>query len=165
MTANTMADTYSRLEAAAELIRSISSIRPRIGVVLGSGLGALSESVEIESRIPYGDIPHMPISTAPGHAGTLLLGRLEEQEVALLSGRAHLYEGYEVGQAVFGVRLLRHLGADILIVTNAAGGVNLSFTPGLLMLITDHINLTGRNPLVGPADARLGLRFPDMSEA
>jgi purine-nucleoside phosphorylase len=154
-----------RLETAAQAVSRLTSIKPRIAIVLGSGLGTLAESAQLETRITYSDIPYMPVSTAPGHAGTLSLGTLEGHPVALLSGRAHLYEGYGPEQVVFAVRLMRRLGAEALIVTNAAGGVNLDFYPGLLMVISDHINLTGRNPLVGPADSRIGLRFPDMSEA
>jgi purine-nucleoside phosphorylase len=158
-------DTFTRLDAAADAVSRLSDVRPRIAIVLGSGLGTLAESARLETRIPYRDIPFMPVSTAPGHAGALLLGELERCPVALLSGRAHMYEGYAPEQVVFAVRLMRQLGAETLIVTNAAGGVNEAFRPGQLMLISDHINLTGRNPLVGPADPRLGVRFPDMSEA
>jgi purine-nucleoside phosphorylase len=158
-------DTFAQLEAAAAAVSRLSDVRPRVAVVLGSGLGTLAESAQLQTRIPYTDIPFMPVSTAPGHAGALLLGELEACPVALLSGRAHLYEGYSPGQAVFATRLVRWLGAETLIVTNAAGGVNTSFHPGQLMLISDHINLTGQNPLVGPLDTRLGVRFPDMSEA
>jgi purine-nucleoside phosphorylase len=163
--ADRASDPYTRLGIAAQAVSRLTSIKPRIAIVLGSGLGTLAESAQLETRITYSDIPHMPVSTAPGHAGTLSLGTLEGRPVALLSGRAHLYEGYGPEQVVFAVRLMRRLGAEALIVTNAAGGVNLDFYPGLLMLISDHINLTARNPLVGPADSRIGLRFPDMSEA
>jgi purine-nucleoside phosphorylase len=154
-----------RLQAAADAVRERSATVPKIAIVLGSGLGGLAEAADVELVIPYADIPHFPASTAPGHAGRLLLGRLESRPVALLSGRAHLYEGYSPEEAVFAVRLMRYLGAEALIVTNAAGGINPAFHPGTLMLICDHINLTGQNPLVGFNDPDLGLRFPDMSEA
>jgi purine-nucleoside phosphorylase len=158
-------DAFSRLESAARVVSEISGLRPRIAIVLGSGLGTLADSAQVDTRIAYRDIPFMPVSTAPGHAGTLLLGSLDGCPVAMLSGRAHLYEGYRVDQVVFAVRLMRRLGAETLIVTNAAGGVNTDFHPGQLMLISDHINLSGQNPLVGPPDPRLGVRFPDMSNA
>jgi purine-nucleoside phosphorylase len=155
---------YSRLDEAARAVAARAVARPRIAVVLGSGLGALAEDLAEPVVIPYSEIPHFPGSTAPGHAGKLLLGRLDGQDVIMLSGRAHLYEGHMAEHAVFAVRLARILGAETLIVTNAAGAVNLSFSPGQLMLISDHINLTGQNPLIGPNDDRLGVRFPDMSE-
>lgn len=159
------ADVAARVEAAARAVRACTALRPRVAIVLGSGLGALTDELQGATLVPYAEIPHFPRSTAPGHSGTMALGRLAEQEVVLLSGRAHLYEGYSPDEAVFGVRVAHRLGAEMLIVTNAAGAVNLAFAPGLLMLISDHINLTGRNPLVGPNDPRLGVRFPDMSEA
>lgn len=140
-------------------------LRPSIAIVLGSGLGAMAAEATDATIIPYADIPHFPRSTAPGHAGTLAVGRLEGVPVAMLSGRAHLYEGYSASEVVFNVRLMRRIGAEALIITNAAGGVNRQFQSGTLMLITDHINLTGENPLVGPNEARLGTRFPDMTEA
>jgi|SRR5579872_2147874 len=155
----------SRLTEAAAAIQRRTDLVPRIAIVLGSGLGGLAEDADIDLVIPYAEIPGFPASTAPGHAGRLLIGSLEGQPVALLSGRAHLYEGYTPQDAVFAARLMCRLGAEALIVTNAAGGVNTSFHPGDLMLITDHINLTGRNPLVGPNDPALGVRFPDLSEA
>lgn len=158
-------DAYSRLTAAAESVRGHSDLVPRLAIILGSGLGALADEARDAVTIPYIDIPHVPRSTAPGHAGRLVLGTLEGLPVALLAGRVHLYEGYTPEQVVFNVRLMRFLGAQALLLTNAAGAVNPDFEPGTLMLITDQINLTGRNPLVGPNDARLGTRFPDMTEA
>jgi purine-nucleoside phosphorylase len=157
--------TLEKLEAAAEDVRRRSSIKPRLAIVLGSGLGAMAGDLGNADVVEYSDIPHFPRSTAPGHAGRLFLGSLGGEAVIMLSGRAHLYEGYAPEEAVFAVRLSRMLGAEALIVTNAAGAVNQAFTPGLLMLIADHINLTGHNPLVGANDPRLGVRFPDMSEA
>src|SRR5947208_2187842 len=145
-------DTAQRLDEAARYIQERASFRPDIALVLGSGLGGLADVLNAEAVLPYEEIPHFPQSTAPGHAGKLLLGHLEGRAVAMMSGRTHLYERYEPHEAVFGVRLMRKLGARMLIVTNAAGGVNLDFRPGMLMLISDHINLTGQNPLVGPND-------------
>lgn len=156
---------WDLLQEAVASVRARTSVRPRIAIVLGSGLGALAERVEDAFAVPYSEIPHFPRSTAPGHAGKLVIGGLEGQPVVAFAGRAHLYEGYSASDVVFGVRLARQLGAEALIVTNAAGGVRASFTPGTLMLISDHINLTGANPLTGPNDSRLGRRFPDMSEA
>lgn len=158
-------DTYRRLADAVEVLRERAALQPRLAVVLGSGLSALAGEVTDGVEIPYGEIPHFPVSTAPGHFGKLILGRLEGLPAAVLSGRAHLYEGYEPEQVVFPVRTMRLLGAEALIITNAAGGVNPDFHSGALMLISDHINFTGHNPLVGPNDSRLGLRFPDMSQA
>lgn len=150
---------------AARFIEARTSIRPRVLVVLGSGLGPIADAVEDVVALPYFEIPNFPVPTAPGHAGMLLLGRLSGQEVAVMVGRAHLYEGYTPEQIVLPLRALRLLGADYLLITNAAGGVNPEFHPGTLMLIRDHINLTGTNPLIGPNDDRLGPRFPDMTEA
>jgi purine-nucleoside phosphorylase len=132
--------------------------------VLGSGLGALADELSHATRIPYRHIPHFPRSTAPSHAGLLALGALEGQPVAVMAGRVHLYEGYSARQVAFPIRVMRDLGAEILIITNAAGGVNAHFHPGSLMLISDHINLTGQSPLVGVNDPGLGVRFPDMTD-
>lgn len=159
-----MPSEYDRVQEAAEVIRTRLRETPRLALVLGSGLGALAESVEQAVSVAYRDIPHLPVSTAPGHAGQLVAGRLADQPVVVLSGRVHLYEGYSAEQVVFPLRVMHALGAQALVLTNAAGGVNTAFHPGTLMLITDHINLTGRNPLVGPHDAHFGPRFPDMSE-
>jgi len=153
------------LEAAAVVVRAAMRGETQVGLILGSGLGPLGDEVETDAVLPYGDIPNIPASTAESHAGKLLVGRLEGREVLVLSGRAHLYEGYEPEDVVFGVRLLARLGVDALIVTNAAGAINPEFSPGDPMLVTDHINLTGRNPIVGQADARIGPRFVDMSQA
>jgi purine-nucleoside phosphorylase len=158
-------DIHKQLEETVEPIRHKTNVRPRIALILGSGFGPLADEIGNSNTFSYEELPHFPLSTAPGHAGKLVVGELEGQAVAAMSGRAHLYEGYSPWQVVYPVRLMRHLGAEILIVTNAAGGVNLSFQPGNLMLISDHINLTGLNPLVGPNDRRLGVRFPDMSQA
>jgi purine-nucleoside phosphorylase len=136
-----------------------------VGVVLGSGLGDFATQVEGAVRIGYGDIPTMPTPHVAGHAGELVLGEVSSVPVACLSGRAHLYEGHTPVDATFGVRLLAELGCRAVLVTNAAGGIRPSFVPGTLMVISDHLNLTGRNPLVGLNDERLGPRFPDLSVA
>jgi purine-nucleoside phosphorylase len=136
-----------------------------VGVVLGSGLGAFAAELDGRVEIPYDEIPGWPISTAVGHAGKLVLGTLGGTPVAVLSGRAHLYEGYTMAQLTFGVRVLGGLGVRSMVFTNAAGGINLAYKQGALVLISDHINLQGMNPLLGPNDDSLGPRFPDMSEA
>ena len=136
-----------------------------MALVLGSGLGVFASALEDRTIIPYNQIPHWPQSTAIGHAGELIFGRLGTLELICLSGRAHLYEGYTPQQVVFGVRVMRKIGVESMIFTNAAGGINLALEQGTLVLISDHINLQGVNPLVGPNDDSLGPRFPDMSEA
>jgi purine-nucleoside phosphorylase len=150
---------------AADYIESRITVEPRIAVVLGSGLGAFAESLENPSVISYGDIPGWPRSTAVGHAGKFVAGLVDGIPVAALAGRVHLYEGYTAQQVVIPIRALSLLGVESVILTNAAGGVNQGFGPGKLALISDHINLTGQNPLTGPNDESLGPRFPDMSEA
>ena len=139
--------------------------KPQIGVVLGSGLGAFAEELTAAESVPYGEIPGWPQSTAVGHAGKLVFGRIGDAEVVVMAGRAHFYEGYSPAQVTFGVRQLAKLGVKTIIFTNAAGGINLSYGQGALVLISDHINLQGFNPLVGPNDDKLGPRFPDMSDA
>ncbi|MEB3102756.1 purine-nucleoside phosphorylase [Paenibacillaceae bacterium T2] len=138
---------------------------PAVGLILGSGLGDLADQVEYPLFIHYGDIPHFPVSTVEGHAGRFAIGRLEGKNVIAMQGRLHYYEGYPMKKVVFPVYVLRQLGIRSLIVTNAAGGMNRSFKPGDLMLIKDHINFTGDNPLIGPNFDQLGVRFPDLSEA
>lgn len=155
----------SRLLKAKASILQKTSLIPEIGVVLGSGLGYLADLVEDAITIPYCEIEHFPLPSIQGHQGSLILGRLQGKSVAFLSGRVHLYEGYSTEEVVFPIRLLKLLGIKTLFLTNAAGGINLSFLPGDLMLIRDHINLTGRNPLVGPNIDVLGQRFPDMTQA
>ncbi len=153
------------IDEAAAFIRSTTDVRPEIGLILGSGLGILGDELEDGVTIPYEDIPHFPVSTVEGHAGELLIGKLQGRSVVLMRGRFHMYEGYEPERTALPVRVMKALGVTALLVTNAAGGVNLDYKPGNLMLISDHINLTGRNPLVGPNDNALGVRFPDMSDA
>jgi len=138
---------------------------PSVGVVLGSGLGAFADTLGNRVEIPYADIPGWPRSTAVGHAGKLVVGRVGDVTVAALAGRAHFYEGYAPSQVVYAVRVLGKLGIKSLVLTNAAGGINLSYGQGSLVLISDHINLQGTNPLIGPNDDSLGPRFPDMSDA
>jgi purine-nucleoside phosphorylase len=166
----TTTDFFSRAqyEEAAAAIRGRTRHQPRIGLILGSGLGPLADAVEAPDTIPAGDIPHWPRSTVEGHVGRLVIGRLEGQPVLVQQGRAHYYEGHSMQQATLPVRVMQLLGLEILIVTNAAGGINPEYRPGDLMLITDHINLMGMagvSPLRGPNDASLGTRFPDMSQA
>lgn len=152
-------------EEARHYIESRTDLRPPTAVVLGSGLGAFGAELSRRVEIPYADIPGWPCSTAIGHAGKLIIGKLGAQTVAVMSGRAHLYEGNTPAQATFGVRVLGRMGVKAMVFTNAAGGINLALQRGGLVLISDHINLQGCNPLVGPNDDSLGPRFPDMSEA
>jgi purine-nucleoside phosphorylase len=150
------------LEAAA---RAHTDLRPSVGIVLGSGLGQLGEAVEDPVAIPFAELPGWPAASAPGHVGRLVLGRLEGVPVACLQGRLHLYEGYAPRLVVEPVLLMGRLGASTIVLTNAAGGVNEAFPAGTLMLITDHLNLTGQNPLLGPNDDTMGPRFPDLVDA
>jgi purine-nucleoside phosphorylase len=153
------------INAAREYLEGRLEVRPRVGVVLGSGLGGFSAELSERTEIHYSEIPHWPCSTAVGHAGKLVVGKLGGLAVAVMSGRAHLYEGYTQQQVTFGVRVLGLLGVRGMVFTNAAGGINLSYQRGGLVLISDHINLQGSNPLAGPNLDALGPRFPDMSEA
>lgn len=151
------------LDAAVQAVRARSETVPVLGVVLGSGLGAWAERLDAATAIPYSEIPGMPVSTVQGHAGKLWLGRSNGVTVACLQGRVHMYEGHEPERAVFGSRLLARLGARAVLLTNAAGGLSPWFAPGDLMLIRDHLNLMFKNPLIGPNEAALGPRFPDMT--
>ena len=153
------------IDNAVRYIRSRSSLAPEVGVVLGSGLGNVVDAVQIETEIPYAEIPGAKAATVIGHQGRMILGRAGSLPVVLLSGRMHFYEGYEMAEVMLLSRVIGRLGIKKLIVTNAAGGINTSYTPGDLMLISDHINLMGVNPLRGPNLDELGLRFPDMTEA
>jgi purine-nucleoside phosphorylase len=154
-----------RLGEAVRAIQARSSLQPRIGVVLGSGMGAFAKGLDQATSIPFGEIPHFPTSTAIGHPGQLVLGLSHGVPLAVMAGRVHHYEGYSLEQVVFPVRVLGRLGVKVLVLTNAAGSVNTSFKPGELMIIQDHINLMGGNPLIGPNEDELGLRFFDMTEA
>ncbi|MGZ9164343.1 MAG: purine-nucleoside phosphorylase [Anaerolineales bacterium] len=160
--------TLEQIDQAADAVRKRTSHQPRVGIILGSGLNELADSVQKADIIPYGDLPNWPISTVHGHAGRLVIGELEGQAVFIMQGRIHFYEGYSMSQITLPVRVMQRLGLEMMIVTNAAGGVNPAFTPGDVMLITDHLNLigmTGLNPLMGPNIDEIGPRFPDMSQA
>ncbi|HEX2062188.1 MAG TPA: purine-nucleoside phosphorylase [Thermoanaerobaculia bacterium] len=150
---------------AIAYIRGKSSLQPEVGVILGSGLGNVVDAIDVETSIPYGEIPGARASTVVGHQGRMILGRAGQLPVVVMQGRVHFYEGYEMEEVMFLARVIGRLGIKKLIVTNAAGGINTSFTPGDLMLISDHINFMGVNPLRGPNIEDLGVRFPDMSEA
>lgn len=159
-----MIDLKAKITESVEFINQKSNIKPKIAIILGTGLGRLVEDIKEKEIIPYSDIPNFPISTVQGHGGNLVLGKLENKEVVAMQGRFHYYEGYNLKEVTFPVRVMKKLGADVIIISNAAGGMNRFFKRGDLMLITDHINLFGNNPLIGPNDEELGLRFPDMSE-
>lgn len=154
-----------RLEAAVAAVKKHTSLVPDVALVLGSGLGGFADELEGKTAIPYGDIPGMPQSNVVGHAGKLVLGTAEGAKVVAMQGRVHLYEGHPPSDVVFGLRLCLKLGAKVVVVTNAAGGSNPAFSPGDLMLIEDHLNLTGMSSLTGPNEDALGPRFPDMSVA
>jgi purine-nucleoside phosphorylase len=162
-----MPDTedFSHAESAAKHLLSHTSIRPRIGLVLGSGLGSFADELSQPVRIPYTTIPHFPRSTAIGHAGQMVLGFVSKVPVVVMQGRVHLYEGYSAQQVAFPVRVFGRMGVRAIVFTNAAGGINLNYKQGALVLISDHINLQGQNPLVGANDDRFGERFPDMTHA
>ncbi len=160
-----MTDQFALADAAAQFILTRTSLRPNIGLVLGSGLGAFADSLTDAARIPYADIPTFPRSTAIGHVGQMVLGNAGSVPVAAMQGRAHLYEGYSAQEVTFPIRVLGRMGIRAVILTNAAGGIDLSYSQGALVLIRDHINLQGTNPLVGPNDDRFGIRFPDMTQA
>lgn len=156
---------YEQIQETKEYISGQLEAVPEIGLILGSGLGVLAEEISNPKAIPYHEIPHFPSSTVEGHKGQLVIGQLRGKNVVAMQGRFHFYEGYSLDAVTFPVRVMAAIGVKKIIVTNAAGGVNTSFEPGDLMLIEDHLNLTGRNPLIGGNDNRLGVRFPDMSEA
>ncbi len=160
--------SLEEIEQATQFLQSQTSIQPRVGMILGSGLGGLADSVTEGIKIPSGDVPGWPVSTIEGHSGQLVLGKLEGQSVFVLQGRSHYYEGYSMSRIGLSVRVMQRMGVEILIVTNAAGAVNPDFNPGELMLITDHINfmgMAGASPLRGPNLDSFGPRFPDMSQA
>ena len=155
---------YEKIKAAADYIRARISLRPTIGLVLGSGLGGYADTLEEAVRIPYSEIPNFPVPTIPGHSGALVFGRKCGQEVVVLQGRIHYYEGLTQREITLPIRVLAALGIKTVVLTNACGGVNLGFKPGDLMLISDHINFSGANPLIGPNMDEFGVRFPDMSD-
>ncbi|WP_462412098.1 purine-nucleoside phosphorylase [Neobacillus sp. Marseille-QA0830] len=157
--------SYEKITNAAEFLKKKYNKTPKVGLILGSGLGVLADEIKEAVKIPYKEIPDFPVSTVEGHAGQLVFGNLNGVEVVAMQGRFHFYEGYSMEKVTLPVRVMKQIGVEILIVTNAAGGVNESFSPGDLMIITDHINNMGTNPLIGPNETRLGVRFPDLSEA
>jgi purine-nucleoside phosphorylase len=160
-----MSDHYAAADSAAQRILTRTPLRPKIGLVLGSGLGAFADSLRDDTRIPYAEIPAFPHATAIGHAGRMVIGNATGVPVAAMQGRVHLYEGYSAQEVTFPIRVFGRMGIRAVILTNAAGGINLGYSQGALVLIRDHINLQGANPLAGPNDDRLGVRFPDMSQA
>jgi purine-nucleoside phosphorylase len=160
-----MTDTFKQADSAATFLLSQTTLRPQIGLVLGSGLGAFADQLSASVRIPYAQIPSFPRSTVVGHAGQMVLGKAGDISVVAMQGRVHLYEGYSAGEVAFPTRVLGRMGVRALILTNAAGGINLAYQQGALVVITDHINLQGQNSLVGPNDERFGPRFPDMTQA
>lgn len=156
---------YERIQETAEFIKARITSEPRVGIILGSGLGDLTEMIEKECTLPYSEIPHFPVSTVQGHSGKMVFGKIGTQNVVLMAGRFHYYEGYDMQTITFPVRVMKALGVETMIVSNAAGGMNKSFAIGDLMILTDHINTFPEHPLRGPNDERLGTRFPDMSQA
>ena len=156
---------FARAERAAKFILSKSKLRPKIASVLGSGLGAFADELTGATKIPYQKIPGFPLSTAAGHAGQLVIGKVGGIEVAVMQGRVHFYEGYSGKEVVFPMRVLGRIGIRSVILTNAAGGIDLGYKQGALVVLRDHINLQGANPLIGPNDERFGPRFPDMTQA
>jgi purine-nucleoside phosphorylase len=158
-----MTDQFTLADTAAQVILKRTPFRPKIGLVLGSGLGAFADSLTEAARVPYSDIPAFPQSTAIGHAGRMVIGKAGQVAVAAMQGRVHQYEGYSAQQVAFPIRVFARMGIESVILTNAAGGINLSYSQGALVMLRDHINLQGTNPLVGPNDDRFGVRFPDMT--
>jgi purine-nucleoside phosphorylase len=158
-------DDFSRTEEAAQFVLARGSLRPRIAVVLGSGLGRFADELHVATSLRYEDIPHFPKSTAIGHMGQLVIGSLGDLPLAVMQGRVHLYEGYSAQEVAFPVRVLARMGIRAIVLTNAAGGINLEYGTGALVVLRDHINLQGQNPLTGPNDDRIGLRHPDLTDA
>jgi purine-nucleoside phosphorylase len=158
-------DLYARAMAAAKYVQSFTSLEPRLGLILGSGLGDFADKVENATSIPYSDIPNFPVSTVPGHSGKLVLGTINGIPVVVMQGRVHAYEGYSLKEVTFPTRVLGLLGVERLIITNAAGGINTNYGQGAIVAISDHINLTGANAVLGPNEPRFGSRFFDMTHA
>jgi len=158
-------DDFTHAESAAQFLFSQSPLRPKIGLVLGSGLGAFADELSEARRVPYAQIPAFPRSTAVGHAGQMVIGKAGGIPVAAMQGRVHLYEGYSAKEVAFPMRTFGRMGIRAAVLTNAAGGINLEYKQGALVILTDHLNLQGQNPLVGPNDDRFGPRFPDMTQA
>lgn len=155
---------YEIIKQTTKFIKEQTNFKPQIGIVLGSGLGNLGNQIEVEKTIAYKDIPNFPVSTVSGHKGQLIFGYLGGKKVIAMQGRFHFYEGYKMHEVTFPIRIMKELGIELLVLSNAAGGMNPKFKVGDIMIITDHINLFPDNPLIGPNDDRLGLRFPDFSE-
>jgi purine-nucleoside phosphorylase len=155
---------FQRAEAAAKFILAKTKLRPRIGLVLGSGLGAFANEIAGAARIDYKNIPHFPRSTAIGHAGRMVIGKVSDVPVAVMQGRVHFYEGYSQHEVIFPMRVMARMGIRAVVLTNAAGGINTNFKQGCLVVLRDHINLQGTNPLIGPNDELFGMRFPDMTQ-
>ncbi|MCT8138796.1 purine-nucleoside phosphorylase [Anaerobacillus sp. CMMVII] len=160
-----MNQVLEKAKETAGFIQGKIQTEPTIGLILGSGLGELANEIEESVVIPYDEIPNFPVSTVEGHAGQLVIGKLNEKIVIAMQGRFHFYEGYSMQEVTFPVRVMKLLGVETIVVTNACGGMNSAFAPGDLMIITDHINMTGANPLIGPNESEFGPRFPDMSSA
>ena len=158
-----MKDLFDKIQEAKTFIQREWPGRPRVGIILGTGLGGLAGDIQAEKTFSYQEVPHFPVATAPSHAGRLVCGRLGGKAVMAMEGRFHFYEGYTLQHITFPVRVMRALGCEVLIVSNACGGMNPQYAKGDIMIIEDHINLLGDNPLIGPNDDRLGPRFPDMS--
>ena len=155
---------FQRAEAAAKFILTKTKLRPRIGLVLGSGLGAFANEIAGAARIDYKTIPHFPRSTAIGHAGRMVIGKVADVPVTIMQGRVHFYEGYSLREVIFPMRVMARMGIRAALITNAAGGINTNFKQGCLVVLRDHINLQGNNPLIGPNDEHFGVRFPDMTQ-
>ncbi len=149
---------------SVDYLKNKSKLTPKIGIILGTGLGSLVDEIEIETEIQYNQIPNFPVSTVVGHKGKLIFGKLSGKDVVVMQGRFHFYEGYSMQKVTFPIRVMKYLGVETLIVSNAVGAINLNFKKGDLVIISDHLNLTGTNPLIGPNDDELGERFTDMSE-
>jgi purine-nucleoside phosphorylase len=165
MTANKeKSELKQHIETTVTFLRTKTKAQPKIGIILGTGLGALANEIQKEVEIPYSEVPHFPLSTVEFHAGKLIFGQLGNKPIIAMQGRFHYYEGYSMKQITFPVRVMKSLGVDTLLISNACGGINANFKPGDLMIIQDHINLLGDNPLIGINDDKLGPRFPDMSE-
>lgn len=160
-----MTDDFTKAGAAAQFLLSQTPVRPKIGLVLGSGLGGFADELSDSTRVPYTNIPFFPRSTAVGHAGQMVIGNAAGVPVAVMQGRVHLYEGYTAHEVAFPMRVFDCMNIRAVILTNAAGGINLEYKQGALVVLTDHINLQGHNPLAGPNDERFGPRFPDMTQA
>jgi purine-nucleoside phosphorylase len=156
--------TFEMIQEAKSVIEKRCDLAPEIGIILGTGLGQLADAIKVAAVIPYEEIPHFPLSTVEQHAGKLILGSLSGKNVIAMQGRFHFYEGYSLQQIVFPIRVMKFMNVKTLIVSNACGGINPLYGPGTIMVITDHLNLLPGNPLIGPNDPRIGLRFPDMSE-